>query len=176
MIQLKVVQPNEIGIAMELINQAKQYLKEQGIDQWQNGYPDFTCIEKDIAAQKGYFLVDGEQKQADQVVGYLCIDFQGEPAYANLKGSWLGDVPYVVVHRLAIRDAYRGKGFANLVFDLVEALCNEEEYRAVQSIRVDTDKENTKMQHVLKKNGFVFCGTIWFDNSEKIAFEKLIKQ
>lgn len=42
----------------------------------------------------------------------------------------------------------------------------------ISNFRVDTDSDNKKMQHILKKNGFDYCGTIWFDNSEKIAFDK----
>ncbi len=30
------------------------------------------------------------------------------------------------------------------------------------------------MQSLLKENGFVYCGMVVFDNSEKIAFEKLL--
>ena len=78
---------------------------------------------------------------------------------------------YATVHRLAIGSAYRGKGIAGLAFALVEELCRE---RGVPSIRVDTDAGNQAMQHILEKSGFTYCGTITFDNSEKIAFEKLL--
>lgn len=30
------------------------------------------------------------------------------------------------------------------------------------------------MQRVLEKQGFTYCGTVCFDNSGKIAFEKLL--
>lgn len=30
------------------------------------------------------------------------------------------------------------------------------------------------MKHLLKKNGFEYCGTVYFANSEKIGYEKLI--
>lgn len=41
-------------------------------------------------------------------------------------------------------------------------------------MKVDTDADNKMMQQALKKFGFTYCGTVCFDNSEKIAFEKLI--
>ena len=53
-------QNNDAQIAMDIINDAKKHLKEQGIDQWQNGYPDGTAIQGDIASGKGYFVVEGE--------------------------------------------------------------------------------------------------------------------
>lgn len=30
----------DINAIMNIINQAQNYFKEQGIDQWQNGYPN----------------------------------------------------------------------------------------------------------------------------------------
>ena len=104
-------------------------------------------------------------------IGYLCIDFDGEPAYNRLQGKWLLDEPYVVVHRMAIGDAYRGKGIATHAFRLVEKLALQ---NGVACFRVDTDADNHTMQHILKKNGFYYCGIIRFDNSDKIAFEKTI--
>ena len=48
--------------------------------------------------------------------------------------------------------------------------------KGIFNFRVDTDADNKIMQHILKKNGFTYCGVIWFDHSEKIAFEKLLSQ
>ena len=166
--KLQIVKEEDFEIAMNMINVAKQHLKEQGIDQWQNGYPDEACIHNDIINKRGYFLSDKNQE-----LGYLCIDFDGEPAYEKLDGKWLSDGKYVVVHRLALSEKARGKNISSIVFQLVEELALE---KGITAFRVDTDADNQKMQHILKKNGFTFCGTIWFDNSEKIAFEKILKK
>ncbi|MBC8585248.1 GNAT family N-acetyltransferase [Youxingia wuxianensis] len=164
MIELRLVKSEEIQIAMEIINAAKIHLKEQGIDQWQTGYPDYACIERDIIDQKGFFVVDEES-----ILGYLCIDYDGESAYDNMQGTWNTSENYVVVHRMAFTEKSRGKGVSSVVFRLVEELSKR---KGINSFRVDTDADNKKMQHILKKNGFSYCGTIWFDNSEKIAFDK----
>ncbi len=165
---LRPAQNNEIDVAMNIINMAKKHLKEQGIDQWQNGYPDHTVIQNDIRQGKGFFVIDG-----DEINGYLCIDFDGEPAYETLNGEWVTDDKYVVVHRMAFTDSARGKGISTTVFNLVEEMARE---KGIRSFRVDTDEANLKMQHVLKKNGFTYRGTIWFDNSQKIAFDKIIRE
>ena len=34
--------------------------------------------------------------------------------------------------------------------------------------------ETEAMQELLEKNGYEYCGVVTFDNSDKIAFEKLI--
>ncbi|WP_275982667.1 GNAT family N-acetyltransferase [Dysosmobacter welbionis] len=94
-----------------------------------------------------------------------------EPAYDHLNGTWAREEPYVVVHRLALSDAARGRGAAGTAFQLVEDLCRD---RGVREFRVDTDAGNHKMQHILAKQGFQYRGSIRFDNSEKIAYEKLL--
>ncbi len=162
--KLMAMKENEVHLGMEIIDAAKAHLKEQGIDQWQTGYPDFDCLKSDSINNKGFFIVDNED-----VLGYLCIDFEGEPAYDNLNGSWNSDESYVVVHRMAFNDKARGRKLSDIVFGLVEEMSRE---RGVNYFRVDTDADNKKMQHILSKNGFSYCGTIWFDNSEKIAFDK----
>ena len=77
----------------------------------------------------------------------------------------------MVVHRLALDASVRGRGLASQVFEETERLARS---REIHSFKVDTDNDNQIMKHLLEKNGFQFCGTICFDNSEKIAFEKLI--
>jgi RimJ/RimL family protein N-acetyltransferase len=166
MIKLRHAAPGEEAFAMDIIDMGKAFLKAQNIDQWQSGYPDYACIERDIQNQKGYFLIEGEE-----LLGYLCIDYDGEPAYEGLNGAWNTDKPYVVVHRMAFSDHARGKNISSAAFALVEELSRN---KGILSFRVDTDQDNKIMQHVLKKNGFSYTGTIWFDNSTKIAFDKKI--
>lgn len=159
---------NQLNIAVNIIEQGRTYLKNQGIDQWQNGYPNPESIQQDIAHSKGYFLTDGTEYLA-----YLCMDFDGEPAYNEIKGKWLTDnnAKYMVIHRLAFDESYRGKGLSSAVFKLAEEFCKE---TGIKSIRVDTDSDNKIMQHIMKKTGFLYCGTIWFAGGNKIAFEKIV--
>lgn len=155
---------DEVNVAMEIIDMAKSLLKASGIDQWQDRYPDFECISEDIKVGRGYFLED-----ENDILGYLCIDFDGEPAYDDLNGKWSSDEKYVVVHRLAFSDSARDKGISGLVFKMVEDISRK---NGISYFRIDTDEGNKRMQHILKKNGFKYCGTIIFDGSEKIAFDK----
>ncbi len=166
--KIRLALESEFSIAMDMINMAKKHLKDQGIDQWQTGYPDEECIRNDIKSSKGFFFVDDNEL----LVGYVCIDFDGEPAYDHLNGSWSSDAPYVVAHRMAFTDAARGKGISQIAFALIEDYARN---KGISSFRVDTDADNKKMRHILEKFGFIYRGTIWFDNSEKIAFDKSIR-
>lgn len=156
----------DLQTATALIEQAKVFLWENGVDQWQTGYPNEGAIAGDLQRGEGYVM-----EAEGQVRGYACICFTGEPCYNDLEGKWLSDLPYGVVHRMAIDDVCKGKGAAPAFFRFAEELCRE---RDISSIRVDTDGDNRMMQRVLEKQGFTYCGTVCFDNSEKIAFEKLL--
>jgi GNAT superfamily N-acetyltransferase len=163
-LELIAARETELQTAMEMINAAKKYLRDSGVDQWQRGYPDEACIRQDLQTGKGYFLVEEGQK-----IGYLCIDFDGEPAYVHLQGEWGTGEPYAAVHRMAFSPDARGKGWSSKVIPLIEDFCRRQ---GIRFFRADTDEKNLKMRHILEKNGFTFRGTIWFDYSAKIAFDK----
>lgn len=166
MITLRPTQMEELDLAMAMIDAAKVHLHDQGIDQWQDGYPNRPYLEQDITQGKGFFAVDGQE-----ILGYLCIDFGGDPSYDDIEGQWDNDLPYVVVHRMAFSPLARGRGLSGTVFNLVEDMAVA---AGIYSFRVDTDQGNKKMQHILKKQEFTYRGVILFDNSEKIAFDKKI--
>lgn len=157
----------DIKEIMALIEQAKAYLKKQGVDQWQQGYPNEAVIKEDTVSGEGY-VIEAEER----IVAYVCVSFDGEESYRTIEGDWKTYGEYAVVHRMAVDNSYKGRGLASQLFQFAEELC---EKRGVGSIKVDTDPDNEMMKHILKKNGFAYCGVIQFDNSDKIAFEKVIK-
>ncbi len=164
MYTLELAQPAELAVCYAMIEAGRAFQQAQGFVQWTADYPNLDTIRSDIRDQKGYVVrADGE------IAGYLCIDFDGEPAYAKIDGAWHTAEPYAVVHRMAFDSRFRGQGLAGTTFRLVETLCRE---KAVPSIRVDTDFPNKRMQHILEKAGFSQCGVIVFQGSGKLAYEK----
>lgn len=151
-----------------IIGQAQDYLKEQGIDQWQNGYPGQETIAEDVQNGYGYVLL-----MKDIVVGTVAVTFDGEKTYDRIyEGKWLCDRDYATIHRIAVDAGYKGTGLASEIIGNIEQMCRD---RAVHSIRVDTHRRNTSMQRLLEKNGFLYCGIIYLeDHSERIAFEKTV--
>lgn len=166
MIKLRKVTENEITTALLFIEQAKAHLKAQGIDQWQDGYPNLDSVKADVKADRGYFIT-----VEDIPAGYLCLDFEGEPVYNQLDGSWQCNTGYAALHRLAVGDSYRGTGAGKHAFVACETLCKE---RGIHSIRVDTKDENPKMRHVVTSNGYEYRGDVYYDScGKRMAFEKV---
>lgn len=168
MFTLEPARMSDAAACYDIIEEGRKFQNEQGFVQWTETYPNQDTILDDIQNRKGYVIrSDGD------IAGYMCIDFSGEPAYADIKGKWRSDAPYAVVHRMAFDKKYRGIGLTGTAFKLIEELCIKS---GVKYIRIDTDFPNTRMQHILKKNGFINCGVIVFQGGEKLAFDKLLSE
>ncbi|MGI6125024.1 MAG: GNAT family N-acetyltransferase, partial [Acetivibrionales bacterium] len=48
----------DIDRILEIIKQAKEYLRNAGVNQWQNDYPDRNILESDIDRKIGYVLIN----------------------------------------------------------------------------------------------------------------------
>ena len=163
---LELAKMDEIDVCMDIFMDGKRVQNEQGFIQWTEDYPNKDTIQSDIENAKGYVL-----KVNHRIAGYMCIDFDGEPAYADIQGEWRSNKPYAVIHRLSFKKEFQGIGLADTAFMLIEQLCIQ---NGISYIRADTDFSNMRMQHVLSKNGFENCGRIFFQGSEKLAFDKLL--
>lgn len=164
--RLEPAQHRDIEACGRILEEGRRFQQEQGFTQWTEDYPNTDTVRQDVLAHKGYVVTVG-----GQLAGYLCIDFSGEPAYANIDGAWRSESPYAVIHRMALRETFRGNGLSGTVFRLAEALCLE---RGVRYIRIDTDFPNKRMQHILAKNGYEKCGIIVFQGSGKLAYDKIL--
>ncbi len=149
-----------------IIQQAIVRRKNDGSQQWQDGYPNEDVIKQDITKGIGYVLIDD-----NIVAGYAAILFNDEPAYEQLKGTWLTNGDFAVVHRVAISDDYLGKGLAQKIFLFAEDLAKGNK---IFSIKVDTNFDNIPMLKILEKLGYTYCGEVTFRSSFRKAFEKTL--
>ncbi len=153
-----------------IIQDAQAYLKGQGIDQWQNNYPNMETINDDINNKYSYVL-----SNENEILGTIVVIFADDITYHSIyEGEWLTSGSYAVMHRLAINPEHHGLGLASEVMKHAESMCVK---KGFPSVRVDTHKENKAMQKVLVNNGFVYCGIIYLvDGNERMAFEKVLNE
>lgn len=165
--KLRLTTTNDLTAVMKIINQAKEYFKSQGINQWQDGYPNEQSIISDIDNQEAYVLED-----EGKIVATVMISNHNEPCYNYIEGKWLQDDNYTVVHRIAIDNHQKGKGLAKIILDEAIKL-----HSSSHSIRIDTHENNLSMQRFLTKYGFTYCGIIYLESKDtRLAFEKIINQ
>jgi GNAT superfamily N-acetyltransferase len=156
----------DAAVIWEILQQAIRRRKEDGSNQWQDGYPNPDVIEQDIEKSAGFVLTAD-----DNVIGYCAILINDEPEYAKIEGSWLTNGDFIVVHRVAISDSFLGKGLAKKIFLFIEEFAKK---NRIPSIKVDTNFDNPAMMNVFEKSGYVYCGEVYFRGSPRKAYEKVI--
>ena len=164
--QIRKSTEQDLGRMLEIYAVARRFMAEHGNpNQWgPRGWPPEALLRRDIESGRSYVCLN----DAGRVVGTFFFD-QGadiEPTYRQIAdGAWLDDGPYGVVHRIASDGSERGVG----------AYCLSWAYAQCGHLRIDTHDDNTVMQGLLGKLGFVHCGTIYVyeDNDPRLAYEKL---
>ena len=153
---------------MEIYAYARKFMAEHGNpNQWgPTCWPPEDLIRRDIAAGCSYVC----ENNAGKIIGTFFFT-QGpdiEPTYREITdGAWLDGSPYGVVHRIAADGSEKGVG----------AFCIGWAYGQCGHLRIDTHGDNAVMQNLVKKAGFVHCGTIYVeeDDDPRLAYEKTEK-
>ncbi|MGO1595209.1 MAG: GNAT family N-acetyltransferase [Sphingobacterium sp.] len=156
---------SEVSMIWQIFADAIRKRKEEGSDQWQDGYPNIDVIEGDIEKDNGYVALD----PTGRLVGYLALLYDGEPAYDLIDSKWLTNRPYAVVHRMAVSQQPRIKGLATWMLSQAEQISLQDGYL---SLKIDTNFDNTGMLRVLEKREYVYCGIVHFRGGDRRAFEK----
>jgi GNAT superfamily N-acetyltransferase len=140
--------------------------KNDGSNQWQDGYPNPEVIKKDIENGVGYVLTEGQN-----TVGYCAIIINDEPEYQKIEGNWLTNADFVVFHRVAIAEKYLGKSLSKKMIEFIEDFARKNN---IISLKADTNHDNFAMMKIFEKSGFTFCGIVHFRGSPRRAYEKVL--
>ena len=130
---------------MDLYKQCTRYLIEQGIDQWDDTYPDLQTAKDDIAKREMYVL-----KSRDTILGSIVLNEVQDDQYEDIR--W--EIPSknaLIIHRLCINPniQYRGSGKRLCLF--------AEDYGRMNGndvIRLDTYTGNPTAMNLYRKLGY----------------------
>ena len=169
----------DLDRVMEIYAYAREFMARTGNPrQWgPTCWPPRELILSDIEHGKSYVCVEdylpGETGQenavpCERILGTFYYDCGKdiEPTYHMIvDGAWMDDSPYGVVHRIAAAEGTKGVG----------SFCINWAYDQSGHLRIDTHGDNKVMQGLLRKLGFLSCGTIYVveDNDPRIAYEKV---
>lgn len=153
---------DDIPSLMEIFSNAREIMRRSGnMNQWNDSYPSEDIVRKDIMDEVCHVLCDDER-----IIATMAFIPGPDPTYSKIYGGkWLDDSPYHVIHRIAV--AEEGHNAA--------ARLLEWGFTRTSSIRIDTHKDNVIMHHILRKMGFIHCGTICLLNGDpREAYQKNI--
>lgn len=158
MITIRHAQYEEINNILEIYNIAKQYMIKNGNkSQWIGNYPSKELLENDINKKQLYVL-----ESNNNLIGVFAFIFGENPTYINIEGDWLNNEPYGTIHRIASNGLVRN--IFNITIDYCTTITN--------NIRIDTHKDNKKMQQLIKNKNFSYCGIIYVaDGSPRLAYQ-----
>lgn len=144
---------------MNIVNQAKLYFKNAGINQWQQGYPNEQSLEEDIQKGRSYVYCDDN----NTVCATAALCFGIEPDYNKIyDGKWKSNLDYAAIHRVAVSDNLKGRGIAKEFVCEMFKICKQ---HGLSSVRIDTHEKNISMQKMLAKSGFEYCGIIYLSQN-----------
>lgn len=157
---------SDIPRLLEISNDAKEFMKKNGLNQWNNGYPNEKTFKNDVLDDIGYCVV-----KENIVIGYFALVFGKEKTYKKTyEGNFKYTGDYSTIHRLMICGDYRGKNLTKDIFLYIQKLTQD---KLVQFVRIDTHKDNIPMKKAIFSNGFTYSAIIHVeDGSERMAFEK----
>ena len=151
-----------------IINQAKAQMKRLNSTQWSDDYPSVETIEADISREEGYVLC-----KKDEIVAYGVVSFTGEPAYETIEGAWSNQLPYLIVHRLAVAEHCKKQGLAQQFMMQAEEVARQ---KGISNFRVDTKYDNAYMLRLIEKMNFRYIGEVVYRGDQhRKAFEKTIQ-
>ena len=139
-----------------------------GIDQWDESYPNSEIIASDLEAETYYVLeIKGEIK------GGINIDQNQDKTYLGINWEDTSD-SFLVVHRLGVKEDFWNKKIGKDLMLFTEKLVKE---KGLKSIRLDTYSGNPKAMGFYRRLGYSKLGAIDLkpNKNKYYCFEKIIR-
>jgi RimJ/RimL family protein N-acetyltransferase len=166
--QFRQANYSEASQIWQILKDAIKRRKEDGSNQWQDGYPNMEVVKSDIEKKIGFVFT-----QNDTIIGYSAVIINDEPDYINIEGKWLSDQDFIVYHRVAISEEFLAKGMAKKMMKLIEQYALS---KNIYSLKADTNHDNIPMMKIFEKLGYSFCGIVYIRKSPRRAYEKVLKK
>ena len=153
---------------MKMYGSCVKGMIENGIDQWDDTYPNLEIINEDLT--NGTYYVS---EMDGTIIGGINIDQNQDDTYLTLKWKDISNA-FLVVHRLGVKKEFWNKKVGKDLMLFTESLVIK---RGLKSIRLDTYSGNLKAMQFYIRLGYTELGTINLKpNKDKYhCFEKIVK-
>ena len=165
---LRTAKKYELERVMKIIEDGKEFLKEQGVNQWQHGSPSRDEIINDINERISYVYEKSGEIVATAMLTTFDVDYENYPTF------WSENSSYLAIHRLATAKLFRNQGITR---EFMEAIHFFAKSQNIKFLRIDTHFDNKIMRKFLSNFGFEERGIIKLtmknilDDKERVAYE-----
>ena len=165
MLTISPAVPDDLPVLFDLTRLCIGRMREQGIDQWDDIYPDEALFARDVAAGTVHLLREGEA-----VIGCVTVDTSLDPLWNDMDWS-RPDSGASAVHRLMVHPDRQGQGLARRLMSRAEAIARE---RGSHSLRLDAFLANPASLRLYESLGYRRTGVARMRKGEFVCFEKLM--
>ena len=150
---ISVGQLNELEAILQLTRACGQHMRDNGIDQWDEQYPDRAVLVNDLQTETLFAYREG-----DEILGVVVLNETQDEEYGDVSWSTSEEDRNIVVHRLAVRPDQQGRGLGRKLMDFAEQWARDNRYDA---IRLDTYSQNPRNQRFYTHRGYTNLGPVF---------------
>ncbi len=152
----------DLASIFEMFRSATEGLRSQGLDQWDDIYPNEQILAGDVQKKQMHVgVVDG------RVMLAFVLNSDCDEQYSN--GIWAQDASFRVIHRLCLDPAFQKRGIGKRTMLHIEDLCRAQ---SIHAIRLDSFEKNLQSTNLYRSLGYKDVG---FANWRKGKFHLMEK-
>ena len=148
---------DDVPAIRELFGAAIDYQKQKFGKHW-HGINEAELV-KEIAGQLHWKIME-----EDRIAAFFSIAFTDALIWEERDAD-----PAIYLHRIVTNPAFRGRRYVNAITGWAEAYGRE---AGKAFIRLDTDRDNTRLNAYYQECGYQFCGIKIFHDHDNPAIPK----
>ncbi|MFP4353609.1 MAG: N-acetyltransferase family protein [Phycisphaerae bacterium] len=164
-LEIRPGRASDVPGAMQILKACIDAMRGEGIDQWDEGYPDRATLESDQAGGHLHVATIG-----GRCVGLVVVDDRQPEQYAAVAWQFRQG-PFAVVHRLAVHPDFQSRGLGRFLMAGAEAVATGLGFRVV---RLEALAANPAALGLYDTLGYARRGVVQFRNRDFICFEKSV--
>lgn len=166
--EIRLATKDDLDAVWEMFRGAVRRMREDGIDQWDEIYPDLDTLREDVEKREMLLLTESGEPVAAAVVN------EDQPKeYEEVPWTVCEKTPAAVIHRLCVSALARGRGLGRKTLFAAEQTARERGYRY---IRLDTFTKNMPAKKLYESGGYRIAGSVTFRKGQFYCFEKLLTE
>lgn len=155
-------QKADIDEILELTDACGNHLRANGIDQWDENYPNYESILQDLETETLFAY-----REEGKIIGIVVLNSIQDEEYSELNWSTKETDRNIVVHRLAVHPDHQGKGIARTIMEFAERWAITHNYDA---IRLDTYGQNERNQRFYRTRGYTELGKVYLKYKKEFPY------
>jgi GNAT superfamily N-acetyltransferase len=165
-LSLRLAEIDDVDAVMRLVGDCIAHMRQAGIEQWDDIYPDRATLVAD-ARERALYLASLER---EPLVGCLVVNTYQNPEYAEVPWALAG-ARVAVVHRLMVDPRFENRGLARELMRFAERRAGE---LACDVIRLDAFAANPRALRLHQRLGYHDAGSVTFRKGVFRCFEKRV--